>query len=169
MFMFILMMVNRMYRTVAQVRARNAQEASCGRVTGAIDRLMQLLPDFENITGRDLERIASDLSTLRTVFVSTRPAAECLALEAALVAVIATALPVLLCMRRPVMAHWHPAVRLMARALDCRMTGEGVEAITAELRQFTAEYEALWNENTPDRDDNTAEQEKGQGIMLNAA
>ena len=85
MFMFILMMVNRMYRTVAQVRARNAQEASCGRVTGAIDRLMQLLPDFENITGRDLERIASDLNTLRTVFVSTRPAAECLALEAALV------------------------------------------------------------------------------------
>lgn len=168
MFMFILMMVNRIYRTVAQVRARNAQEASCGRVTGAIDRLMQLLPDFENITGRDLERIASDLNTLRTVFVSTRPAAECLALEAALVAVIATALPVLLCMRRPVMAHWHPAVRLLARALDCRMTGEGVETITAELRQFAAEYEALWNENTPERDDNTTEQE-GLSIMLNAA
>lgn len=169
MFMFILMMVNRIYRTVAQVRARNAQEASCGRVAGAIDRLMQLLPNFENITGRDLERIASDLNTLRTVLVSSRPAAECLALETALVAVIAVALPVLLCMRRPVMAYWRQAVRLMARALDCRMTGEGVEAAEAELRQFTAEYENLWNQNAPERNGSTAEQREERSIMLNAA
>lgn len=165
MFMFILMTINRIYRTVAQVRARNTREASRGRVAGAIDRLMQLLPGFENITGRDCERIANDLSALRTVFVSTQPGADCLALEAALVAVIATALPVLLCMRRPVMDYWPQAVRLMARALDCRMTGESAEAVTAELEQFTAEYEALWSRNVSEGADGGAEREEG-GISL---
>ncbi len=159
MFMFILMMVNRMYRRVAQVRAKNGREISGNRVTGAIDQLMKLLPGFENITGRDCERMANDLSSLRTVFVSTHPAAECLGLEAALVMLIAVALPVLLCMSRP-MSRWPQAVQLMARAMDCRMTGEGVEAVTAELRQFTDEYRAMWNACRPEQDQNGFSEEK---------